>query len=555
MRLLPDPATSRAVLVGVADYAVLPDLPSVTNNIDRLAQVLGDPDLWGLGSPEQCTVLLNPSSPEMVLDAVHDAAAEAEDAFVVYFAGHGLVSAGGELYLALPTAHAKRLYRAVAYEDLRQQLVDTCTATRKVVILDCCYSGRALVGHMGPAVDVANHALIEGTYLMTASAETKLAWAPEGETYTAFTGELLKALEFGVPGASDPLEMEALFWHVRRELEAKSRPLPQQRARNAGHVIALVRNRATTVPTRKPDGPEPSHQQAAPLPKLLGGAYGAGSLPGGLMDGGAETVGTGKRPPPPPVDAGPLVIDLLSRKSGDRPRGRHRGASPGRAPDDGSTPRRQEPTGESPDPGVGRWRRWSWLTALALLAAAPFGTRYLDAAGRQARDSTQGRSTHSATTPTPSPSSSGGYVHVQQPEFSTVVPAGWKQHAKNASGQYRYTQGAYTLTVVPGRDSATGAAKDPMDYQREVEPELQPFRDTSWGTATGMRTVTVGKFTEAEGQFTWETEEGKSLFVKNAAVLIGGRYHILLTTGPENERKEVARVQDAAVVAYRSRRN
>ncbi|MFJ9025433.1 caspase domain-containing protein [Streptomyces sp. NPDC102259] len=240
MKRLPDPAKSRAVIVGVDRYDTLPDLPSVGNNVNRLAKVLGDPELWGLRRPDQCTVLLNPPSPDAVLDAVHDAAAEAEDALVVYFAGHGLVSPNGELYLALSNAHAQRLYRAVAYEDLRLQLVDTCTATSKVVILDCCYSGRALVGHMGTALDVANHAMVEGTYLMTASAETKLAWAPEGETYTAFTGELLKALEFGVPGASDPLEMETLFWHVRQELEAKSRPVPQQRARNAGHAIALV---------------------------------------------------------------------------------------------------------------------------------------------------------------------------------------------------------------------------------------------------------------------------------------------------------------------------
>ncbi|WP_268239952.1 caspase family protein [Streptomyces fuscichromogenes] len=537
------------MLVGVADYAVLPDLPSVTNNISRLAKVLGDPDLWGLRNPEQCTVLLNPSSPEAVLDAVHDAASEAQDAFVVYFAGHGLVSASGELHLALPTAHAERLYRAVAYEGVRQQLVDTCTATRKVVILDCCYSGRALVGHMGPAVDVANHALVEGTYLITASAETKLAWAPQGETYTAFTGELLKALEFGVPGASDPLEMEALFWHVRRELEAKSRPLPQQRARNAGHVIALVRNRAKTASTRGPDGHEPSHQLDSPLPKLMGGAHGAPPSSEGLMDGGAETVVIGKGPPPLPVDPGPLVIDLPGRRSGNRSRGRHRGTLPVRAPDDGSTSGRRQLPGESPDPGVGRWRRWSWLTATVLLAAAPLGARYLDAAGQHAHGLSQGRSTHSATTPTPSPSSSSGYVHVQQPEFSTAVPAGWKQHAKNASGQYRYTQGAYTLTVVPGRDLATAGSKDPMAYQREVEPELQPYRETSWSTAEGLSTATVGKRIEAVGRFTWQAEDGKDVFAKNMALLIDGRYHIVLTTGPE--RKEVARVQDAAAFAYR----
>lgn len=292
MTSLPDPARSRAVVVGVDSYSVLPQLPSVANNVNDLASLLSDPDLWGLRRPDHCRVLLNPQSPATVLDAVHDAAAEAEDAFLVYFAGHGLVSPSGELFLALPQSHAGRLYRAVAYEDLRHQLVDACTAASKVVILDCCYSGRALVGHMGAPLDVANHAVVEGTYLMTASAETKLAWAPEGEAHTAFTGELLKAMERGIPGGADPLEMESLFWHVHRELTAKSRPIPQQRARNAGHTIALVHNRSVATTPAQPARDNPPSQRAASpasgadhepgqvLPLSPSFSDGTGSVPG-----------------------------------------------------------------------------------------------------------------------------------------------------------------------------------------------------------------------------------------------------------------------------------
>ncbi|MFD6327370.1 hypothetical protein ACFWOL_32120 [Streptomyces sp. NPDC058442] len=80
---------------------------------------------------------------------------------------------------------------------------------------------------------------------MTAVSETKLAWSPEGEEFTAFSGELVRALVEGVPDAPDPLEMGLLFQHVRRELLAKGRPVPQQRSRNGGLSIALTRNRWT----------------------------------------------------------------------------------------------------------------------------------------------------------------------------------------------------------------------------------------------------------------------------------------------------------------------
>ncbi|MGW7572351.1 caspase family protein [Streptomyces sp. NPDC054765] len=244
---LPDPTRSRAVLIGVDRYRHLADLPAVGNNVRQLAALLKDPRLWGL-PPQHCVVLHNPPSADTVLDAVHEAAAEAADALVVYFAGHGLLSPDTDLLLALPESNHERLYRTVPYHLLRHELVDTCTAPSRVVVLDCCYSGRALEGHMGPSVEVAERAGVEGTYVMTASSETKLAWSPEGEEFTAFSGELLKAMTDGVPDAPDPLEMGALFRHVRGELVAKGRPVPQQRARNAGHSIALTRNRWWAAP-------------------------------------------------------------------------------------------------------------------------------------------------------------------------------------------------------------------------------------------------------------------------------------------------------------------
>ncbi|WP_327419622.1 caspase family protein [Streptomyces sp. NBC_01233] len=242
---LPDPARSRAVLIGCDRYRHLADLPAVGNNVRELATLLMEPGLWGL-DPERCVVLNNPSSVDAVLNAVHDAAAQASDCLVVYFAGHGLLSPDADLLLALPESDNERLYRSIPYSLLRHELVDTCTAPSRVVILDCCYSGMALQGHMATSAEVADRAGAEGTYVMTASSETKLAWSPEGEEFTAFSGELLRALAEGVPDAPDPLEMGALFQHVRRELVAKGRPVPQQRARNSGHNIALTRNRWTT---------------------------------------------------------------------------------------------------------------------------------------------------------------------------------------------------------------------------------------------------------------------------------------------------------------------
>ncbi|MDX3714714.1 caspase family protein [Streptomyces europaeiscabiei] len=125
--LLPDPAASRAVLIGVDAYQSLEDLPAVANNVTQLAALLAAEDLWGL-PPENVTVLANPVSKDDVLDAVRDAATEADDALLVYYAGHGLLTADAELHLALPHTHLQRLYRSVDYDDVphrRPRLVAT----------------------------------------------------------------------------------------------------------------------------------------------------------------------------------------------------------------------------------------------------------------------------------------------------------------------------------------------------------------------------------------------------------------------------------------------
>ncbi|MEU5703165.1 caspase, EACC1-associated type [Streptomyces aurantiacus] len=246
---LPDPAASRAVLIGVDKYAVLDRLPAVTKNLRGMEELLIGPGSWGL-DPKHCVVLCDPESPVTVFDAVHAAGKEATDALFVYFAGHGLPSPQLSLFLGLPNSHLGRLYDSVDYDQLRS-LIQECPARRRVVVLDCCYGGMAMHGRMGLELPLADLTCIEGTYLMTASAAEKTAMAPEGENYTAFTGELLKAAAEGVPDGPELLDMGALFTHVRRELRAKGRPVPQQWAGELGQHIALSRNRWTPVP-----GPE-----------------------------------------------------------------------------------------------------------------------------------------------------------------------------------------------------------------------------------------------------------------------------------------------------------
>lgn len=263
MGLLSDPDRSEAVLIGVHDYTSLESLPAVAQNLEGLRAALTDPEVWGLPDTA-CTVISQPRSVGDVLDTVRDRTRRAEDTLLVYYAGHGLTDPHtDELYLALPDSDREREYTSLRYEYLRRAILDQqATVQSTVVILDCCYSGRALLGKMSASTHIADQAVVEGTCLLTASSETRPALSPPGERYTAFTGELITALTEGVPDRPDPLDMDTLYRHVHRKLAGKSRPLPQQRNRNLGGLIAIARNRAV-------GHPDPPQMPAPDAPDLL----------------------------------------------------------------------------------------------------------------------------------------------------------------------------------------------------------------------------------------------------------------------------------------------
>ncbi|BFO14621.1 hypothetical protein SHKM778_10090 [Streptomyces sp. KM77-8] len=274
----------------------------------------------------------------------------------------------------------------------------------------------------------------------------------------------------------------------------------------------------------------------------------------------------------PPVDARKLPVirrrgELVRRRRAGLPahHGRHK-----QAKEDAGSPRR-----------LGR--SLLLLVLLAMAAAIAYAMLFLPKSGEDAPESTDRTGTAGQVSPAPSaagepdadqdapkpedqdgtesapttetqttgPDVADGFTLAKDPEgFQVAVAKGWQRTPKNGSGQVVYSKGDFELIVVPGRDSAQTYGSDPMAYQRDDERELQPYRDSSWATSTGLKTIEVGGRTMAEGQFTW-TGNGGELYVRNLAVLIDGRFHVIQVRGPEAERDEVTRLHQQAADTYR----
>ncbi|MFG2170533.1 protein kinase [Streptomyces niveus] len=153
------------------------------------------------------------------------------------------------------------------------------------------------------------------------------------------------------------------------------------------------------------------------------------------------------------------------------------------------------------------------------------------------------------------PDLAAGYVLRKDTEgFEIGVDKSWERRPINDSGQVRYGRGDFTLIVVPGRDTVADNGDDPLVYQREKQRELQPFRDSSWATATGLRRIDVGQQRMAEGQYTWQNTSGQEVYVRNLAMIVKGSYHIVQVIGPVNEKDKVSEIYQQATGSYRTTR-
>lgn len=135
--------------------------------------------------------------------------------------------------------------------------------------------------------------------------------------------------------------------------------------------------------------------------------------------------------------------------------------------------------------------------------------------------------------------------------FEVGAPKGWQRSPANADRQIRYGSDGFSLLVVPGRDTVKASGGDPLDYQRNKEPELKQFRDSSWASASGLRRIDVGRQAMAEGQFTWQEAGGREVYVRNLVMIVEGRYHILQVIGPEDQRDKVTEIYQQATASYR----
>ncbi|MGW1588800.1 caspase, EACC1-associated type [Streptomyces sp. NPDC002386] len=285
----PRPSGSRAVLFGAHAFDGFPALGGVERNVPALLALLTAPDVGGLAE-DDCRVLPADSRADDVLDAVADAAGEAEDLLLVYYAGHGHHTDEG-LLLATRKADLDRPHHFVDYARVRD-FVAGSRARHKVVIVDCCYAGGALhMGEEAPPIPERALAFDGGCVLASAAATERSLCRPDG---SVFTMELVRLLRDGLTGPlrggrrgeeQRHLLAADLFDALRqglKGLKVDGWPVPQPRMAtlDGGHDIPLALNRAFKQEAG-PSGAAPK-RQPQPAPDPLAAVVGQRTFVDGL---------------------------------------------------------------------------------------------------------------------------------------------------------------------------------------------------------------------------------------------------------------------------------
>ncbi|WP_084211765.1 caspase, EACC1-associated type [Pseudonocardia acaciae] len=246
---IPVTRLSRAVLIGTSDYEhneKFSNLPAVRGNLSGLEKVLCDP-ASGVFTHANCTVVDSPDSPRSFMRRLGRAAETAEDVLLLYYAGHGVLDRNGDLQLTVRETDPD-LYQlegtAVPFSWIRQTIEDSPAAIR-VLILDCCFSGRA-IGAMSTDSAVFQQIRISGTYIITSSEANQISRSVPGERYTAFTGELISILSTQPPPGTT-LTLDAITRMLRINLARRGLPRPMSRADDTSGDLVLRRQFTKTI--------------------------------------------------------------------------------------------------------------------------------------------------------------------------------------------------------------------------------------------------------------------------------------------------------------------
>lgn len=234
-----NPERTLAILVGVKDYDHFGPIVPAYNNVESFAELLLDKQHFGLPVERVHTILGGTSTAikRKIRDLLPASSKAAKDqkieSLIFYFTGHGIRSRDTTNYFLASKDTEKALVdldqsTAIPYNSIKK-LIGESGINKKIVILDACHSGMAVMGEED-GLDEAVFAQ-KGTFTITSSHSTEKSYFDPKDKYSCFTGEFLGAIREGVPVEREMVDLASLYEELKIRVAKRNNGMkPQYRA-------------------------------------------------------------------------------------------------------------------------------------------------------------------------------------------------------------------------------------------------------------------------------------------------------------------------------------
>lgn len=226
MELTIQASNSRAILIGTSSFGTISSqIPQISRNVENIFSLLSNEKV--LGIPHDNIVTLSDIDRASILKELINIGKIKLDTLIVYYTGHGIRTGVKKLLLtARDTEKEYEEVTGIPFSTLRD-IIERSKASKKILILDCCYSGIAALD-IDNASPLTQQEIIKGTYIITSSPFNEKAYFDTDEELTYFTGELVKILKLGIENDNPFISLNDLYDKLKDNLIHNNHAEPQR---------------------------------------------------------------------------------------------------------------------------------------------------------------------------------------------------------------------------------------------------------------------------------------------------------------------------------------
>ncbi|NNF99819.1 MAG: hypothetical protein HKM93_10610 [Desulfobacteraceae bacterium] len=239
-----------AILIAGSRFPKEPKLETLRypeNDVDGLHDVLSDIDRGGFDN----ILVFKNESHSTIIQSLNTALKNAgkNDLFLVYYSGHGMQNASGDLHLATADTVLEILESTSIPVATIKHFINTFTINKAILLLDCCYSG--LVGKAFVKSSVEDQLQMmsrgRGVYVLTASTAFQVARETETDGHGIFTKYLIQGIRTGDADADESghITMEDLYRYVDRHVFEECNQKPSKWAIDVQGELVIAKSGKT----------------------------------------------------------------------------------------------------------------------------------------------------------------------------------------------------------------------------------------------------------------------------------------------------------------------